>query len=118
MKLTESLFSFPSILYDEIQMIKRETNEIEKEYVEHEGEMPYVVGIVKIPFEEINSYSEYWTKGLLIEEVIEKGCNCTMITTNSLGTFLCIWDIKKLESKLNIHEDKILKDLELQFKNL
>ena len=29
MKLTESLFSFPSILYDEIQMIKRETNEIE-----------------------------------------------------------------------------------------
>ena len=110
MKLTESLFSFPSIMYDEIEMIKRETNEIEKEYVEHEGEMPYVVGTVKIPFEEITSYQEYWTKGLLIEEVIEKGCNCTMINTITLGIFLCTWDIKKLEVKLNVHEIKILED--------
>jgi hypothetical protein len=112
MKLTERLFAFPSIMYDEIKMIKRETEELEKEFLDHEGEMPYVVGIVKIPFEEINSYQEYWTKGLTIDEVIERGLNCTLINTESLGIHLCTWDIKKLESKLNIHEDKLNKDLE------
>lgn len=107
MKLTERLFAFPSIMYDEIKMIKRETEELEKEYLEPEGEMPYAVGTVKIPFEEICSYQEYWTKGLTIDEVIERGLNCTMIVTNTLGTHLCTWDIKKLENKLNIHELKL-----------
>lgn len=110
MKLTESLFYFPGILYDEILMIKRETKEVEKEFVEDEGEMPYVVGAIKIPFGEITSYQEYWTKGLLIEDVIERGCNCTMINTHTLGSFMCAWDIKKLELKLNSFEDKINKE--------
>lgn len=114
MKLTESLFSFPAILYDEIEMIKRETNEIEKEYVEHEGIMPYAIGVVKIPFNEIVAYQEYWTKGMLIEEVIEKGCNCTMITTETLGNHLCSWSIKQLESKLDVFQDKLEKLIKIE----
>lgn len=107
MKFTESLFPFPAILYDEIEMIKRETSELEKEFNSPEGIMPYVIGVTKIPFHEIKSYAEYWTKGTSIDELLHNGCNCTEITTDTLGTYLCSWSLKQLENKLDIFQKKL-----------
>lgn len=111
MKFTDTLFSFPAILYDGIEMIKREQNELDKEsFLTHDaGVMPYAVGIVKIPFTEIQSIQEYWTKGTPIQEVIDNGPNCTMIMTETLDNYLCSWTLKKLEIKLNEFEEKLNK---------
>lgn len=112
MKLTKSLFAFPAIMYDGIEMIKRETNELEKEFSAHEGIMPYAVGTVKIPFSEIKSYEETWVKGTLIDDIINNGFECTSIVTETLGEYMCKWNLKTLEERLDKFQERLEKMLE------
>ena len=112
MKTTELMFRFPIVVYDGIEMAKREKKEYESE-IPVNGVMEYAIGYTAVPIDEIKAWCDMWRKGVQIGDIKAKikegkrGFDSTCVMTESLGDFHCSWAMDKFELKYNEHIEKL-----------
>lgn len=112
MKYTDTIFSFPIRVYDGFQVRKSmRKEEALIDDLEAPIEDDWITGIARIPISEIQAWFDYFTPGRKVSDVSETGFDSTVVMTNSLGDFVCMWDRKKFENKLDDfakrHDDMI-----------
>src|SRR5688572_15377553 len=103
MTYTERFFEFPGRIYDRFatqQAMERE----EKEHIPMDGD--WVAGKIKLPFQEITTWSDYFDSAQGVEGVIEKGFQYTLIFTQNEGAYISTWKREKFETKLNEFVEK------------
>lgn len=95
---SENWFEVEVKIYDDFDIKQAiEEEEMKKENIP----FSYTTGSLSLPVSEIIGFSDYYRKGRSLEEVSERGFDCTLIYTKTLGTIECTWGLKKLKSKLN-----------------
>lgn len=106
MKFTETLFTFPIIVYNTKDIMKDLTQE---ESTGVSVDSSYAIAKTRIPVEEIldGMYHEGFAKDDSIDHIMTNGFPCTMLYTKSFGNFLCSWGLDKFEKKFNEHLDKL-----------
>ena len=106
MKYTETLFKMPVMIFDGIEMLRISKKEIEDDqYVS--SPVQWARGFVRIPVDEIVSWVESWEKGKTIDDVIENGFDSTLVSTRTLGEYICTWKMEKFEAELDKHIDTL-----------
>lgn len=103
MKYTDRFFEFPGRIYDRFTAQKAMEQE-EKDNIPVEGE--WAAGKIKLPFQEISSWSDYFDSEQGVEGVKEKGFEFTIVFTQNEGAYICIWKKDKFEQKLNEFVDR------------
>lgn len=103
MNYTDRFFEFPGRIYDRFATQQAMEQE-EKDNIPIEGD--WAAGRIKIPFQEISSWSDYFDSDQGVEGVKEKGFEYTLIWTHNEGTYISIWKKDKFEQKLNEYVTK------------
>ena len=108
MKYIDTLFKFPVLLYDVVDYERRTKKEIEDD-VDYNELLPFVIGYIKLPVEEINVYISSWKKGYKVQQISEneKLMSCTTVFTKTMGDFVCSWKLDNFEKKYQEHLDLI-----------
>jgi len=117
MKYTDRFFKFPVIKYDAISLANAFLEEEQEEEVQKKittiQAPDFAIGVMALPYEEFKRNKVAWTesckKGDTADEVKRGGFQETVIFSINYGDFLCSWDRKKFEEKLNEFMEKISK---------
>lgn len=101
-KFTDNFFEFPIKMY-----------EGQKPYSDDEDcgtytGLPWISGKVRVHKSDIGEgmYYQEWIGSKSIDEVREEGYNETAVWISAYGEFICLWDYKKFEAKLNAFMEK------------
>lgn len=103
MNYTDRFFEFPVRIYDRFQT-EQAIEQEEREKVPIDG--VWAAGKSKLPFQEISSWSDYYDSEQGIEGVKQKGFEYTIVWTHNEGAYICTWERKKFEEKLNAFVEK------------
>lgn len=101
MKHTDKFFLFPIKVYNE-------------GFKDDEPEdSDWVLGYARIPLNELYdiTWFDCYTKGKDVAEVSKKGPDLTQIYSERFGRYICLWDRKKFESKINDYMEKLEKQI-------
>jgi len=102
MKPSQEFFCFPVIMYDSLSFksaIKEETK-MEEDYniaLEQHVPIDYVVGEYCTRIEEIEGWSDIYTREMTIEDVKEQGFNATEIYVKNDAPLVCPLKRKEFE---------------------
>lgn len=118
MKYTDRFFSFPMKVYDMSPTNERLLVLQGLPPAELQAEVDWVEGVVKLPYYIIKESRMFWyegyTRGRSPREVAKEGSDLTVVVTKDHGDFVCTWDKKKFEEKLNQFIEKMEKWEQLQ----
>lgn len=97
---TDLFFEMPIKVYDGFSLKKvQEEEETSNEPVE----AAWVTGKVRLPYTDILSWYDGFSKGRDPKDVVENGFDFTIVETRSMGDYVCIWKKERFEAKLNEH---------------
>lgn len=102
MKHTDKFFLFPIKVYNE-------------SFKDDEPEdTDWVLGYARLPLGELYdiTWFDCYTKGKEVADVSKKGPDLTQIYSERFGRYICLWDRKKFESKLNDYIEKLEKQIQ------
>lgn len=114
MKHVDKFFRFPVRIYDGFSLTKamvaesvrlQEAKDISE--VGHPEDVDWVMGWARVPAESIVGWLDHFEEGTPVKQVSEKGFEMTMVITDKMGNFECVWDRNKFEQKLNEFVDNI-----------
>lgn len=109
MKYTDGLFSLPIKVYD-APSLRRARKLEEEEDIQQDGD--WVEGKIKIPFQEIQGFVDYYSVGRTPEEVAKEGFDCCLVMTKSYGDFNVNECAKSVEARLNKFAEEYEKSVE------
>ena len=105
MKYADRYFEFPVRIYDRFSSERAMQQERELNLIAPmEGE--WRVGKVRLPYQEITCWSDYFDSEQGVEGVDEKGFLFTIVWTSEEGSFICTWDKKRFERELSNYADR------------
>lgn len=127
MKYTEGKFGFPVKIYDGLSIMKAVMKEEKRldqitdadDIDELELESgDWVMGVVKIPVEEVIAWSDNPTQGKTMKEMADEGFSETKVITKTLGNFECLWKLAKFEEELDKFVDRYAEGIDKMAEDL
>lgn len=103
MKHTDKFFLFPIKAY----------NEEVKDDVDIDYDKEWVLGYARLPLNELYelTWFDCFSKGKEMADLVKKGPDLTQVYSERFGRYICLWDRKKFEQKLNDYMEKLEIDL-------
>jgi hypothetical protein len=110
--LLETFFKIPIRIYSAIELAKieeqRNKDEIAGE-VSQVQEAAFTIGYTRIPYKSARelSWADHYTKTRELEDVEEKGFDCTQVATPEGDVFTCAFERKKFEEYYSKYLEKM-----------
>lgn len=106
-KFTEDFFGFPIKIYDGFSL-KKALEEEDKEGVDGPVPIDWIVGYVKIPAKDLTKlmWHDSFSRDRTVSDVAENGFDVTTVVCEPHGEFMCTWQRKKFEQKLDEFMEK------------
>jgi hypothetical protein len=102
MKHTDKFFLFP---------IKARNEEFHDDDLDKSDD--WVLGYARMPINELYeiTWFDCFSKGKDMADLVKKGSDLTRVCSERFGHYICLWDRKKFEQKLNDYMEKLEVDL-------
>lgn len=103
MKYSERFFEFPIRIYDRYTA---ENAAILEKSSNSPMEGDWARGFAKVPYDEINSWTDYYDSIQGVEGVKADGFQYILVFTWNMGVFISTWTKAQFEAKLDAYADK------------